>query len=109
MDPTDTDSIRQALVSQRALVGQHEKILCEEVETLQRLGRQMERISSDITTSPGSANTSPPGHPSQPLATHRPPPVSTHSSREPFMPTPECYSRDLRSCGHFLIQCLVFN
>ncbi|XP_074492800.1 uncharacterized protein LOC141768407 [Sebastes fasciatus] len=115
MDPADTDSLRQALASQGALVGQHDKVLHELVENLRalssnviRLGSQMDQVNAHLTASyASSATAASPADPPPALPT--PPPGHATLAREPFIPTPERYSGDLGAYGRFLLQCsLVF-
>lgn len=115
MDPADSDAhsqdaLRQALASQGALVGQHDTVLRDVVNTLQGLSASVSRLSSqvDLVSSllSASAPTPPAVSPANPPAA---PSVPAPPSREPFIPTPARYDGDLGACGRFLLQCnLVF-
>ncbi|XP_037609788.1 uncharacterized protein LOC119478845 [Sebastes umbrosus] len=90
MDPADTDSLRQALASQGALVGQHDKVLHELVENLRalssnviRLGSQMDQVNAHLTASyASSATVASPADPPPALPT--PPPG--HATPAPLAP-----------------------
>lgn len=66
MDPKDTDSICQAPVSQRALVGQHEKVF---PRSSGNPGRTRQTNGTHLFPYHDN-NISPPGHPAQPVSTH---------------------------------------
>lgn len=120
MDPADTDSLRQALATQGALIRQHNKVLHEVVDqfygftsSVTQLSRQMEQISTHLpvpsafTASASSANSAPscsiasPAQPRKRLAvvsSSSAPWISTNSS----LPTPE-----ISPCVAFVISLLV--
>lgn len=112
MDPAETDKLRQALSMQGTRVGQHEQVIHEIMETLQKLSSGVTQLSSRldqvVTRIPSLAPTGDPlvsaaaaAAPSAPL----PSPV-----REPHIPTPDRYSGELGACSQFLHQCsLVFD
>lgn len=106
-DPQDQDSsLRQALASQGALVGQHDKILREVTAKLLELSTNVAKLSQDVSQL-STHLTAPSPTPTVQAAASTPP--TAMPAREPFIPTPERFSGDLGSCGRFLLQCaLVF-
>lgn len=88
--PANEDSLHQALATQGVLVGQHEKVLQDVVETLRGLLVVQCLTSWQLPQSPSAYTPAPP--------------VSAPSACELIMHTPECYSRDLAAYGRFLIQ-----
>lgn len=110
MDPADTDSFRQALSAQGALVGHHGRALQEIMDSLQTLNTRvtqlsglLDQVSTHLPSVPSAAKPS-----SSENTVPSAAPVTTF--REPHMPTPERYSGELGSCGRFLLQCsLVFD
>ena len=114
MDPADTgyqakttDELCQALASQGALVGHHDTVLREALETLRNLSVNVQRIGTQVELLTSQAF--PPQHAAQPTAPPPPPAALLHQLREAVIPTPERYAGDLGNCRAFLFQCtLVF-
>ena len=105
MDPADADKIRQALFTQGACVGQHEKVVQEVMDVLRNLssnvaqiGGHMDQLSTHLTslTAPAPASA-----PAPPL----PAPSVSHPTqpREPFIPMPARYSGVLGCKGFFSV------
>ncbi|KAI9545908.1 hypothetical protein NQZ68_032621, partial [Dissostichus eleginoides] len=94
MDPADTghqtktaDELSQALANQGALVGHHDMVLREVVETLRNLSANVQRIGTQVELLT-----------SHPLHSRQPPPAPAappHQLREAVIPTPERYAGDL--------------
>lgn len=94
LDPADSDTVRQALVSRDALLGQHDRILADVRGSLRSL-------SFCITSLRG------PDNPASPV---QPPPLQSQCPPEspflsPSLSIPECYSGEAGRCGSFLLQC----
>ena len=87
MDPADAEAFRQVVSRQGDLLTQHDRTLQEITSSLRDLTIS---IHSQRPVSP-EPSFSVPG----PAA----------SSREPFIPAPECCEGDLGSCRSFLLQC----
>ena len=111
MDPAESEKIRQALSTQGARVGQHERALQEIMDTLTnlasnktQLGGRMDQVSTHLST------LATPVHMRAPAPAPVFPASPPSHSREPFIPTPVRYSGVLGSCSQFLHQCsLVFD
>ena len=109
MNPSDPDSVHQALNAQGVLMGRHKHMLQGLVETLQnlittvnQLGQQVNLLTTQLPATAPSLTT--------PAAVSNSPstsvtPLSSPPGREPFVPPPEQYSGDVGLCGSFLLQC----
>ena len=122
MDPAEISSLRQALVSQGVLMGQHEEALKQIMDTLQRLASRvtqlesrLDQVSTHLLSPPAPAPDSDPTLDSAPDSTADSAPDSapvlpSNHPCEPFIPTPARYSGVLGTCSQFLHQCsLVFD
>ncbi|XP_027134474.1 protein enabled homolog [Larimichthys crocea] len=97
---------RQALASQGTLIGQHDRVLHEVVETLRGLTATVSRIQNQFSA---AQSPSVPASPS-PFIPGPPPAMPSYMPREPYVPAPERYDGDLGTCQSFLLQCsLVFD
>uniref|UniRef100_A0A3P9LPJ3 CCHC-type domain-containing protein n=1 Tax=Oryzias latipes TaxID=8090 RepID=A0A3P9LPJ3_ORYLA len=114
MDPAELDKVKQAITSQGALVGQHDRALQEIMSSLQhlstgvnRLGGRLDEVSSQLTSLKSSDHA--PSVDLNPAPSPAPPPVPASQLREPFIPTPSRFSGEPGLCKPFLHQCrLVF-
>ncbi|KAI9536829.1 hypothetical protein NQZ68_031138 [Dissostichus eleginoides] len=102
MDPADTghqsktaDELSQALASQGALVGHHDVVLREVVETLRNLSANVQRIGTQVELL--TTQYSPPQPAAQPAAPPPAPAAPLYQLREAVIPTPERYAGDLGS------------
>ncbi|KAI9517191.1 hypothetical protein NQZ68_008448 [Dissostichus eleginoides] len=100
MDPADTghqsktaDELSQALASQGALVGHHNVVLREVVETLRNLSANVQRIGTQVELL--TTQYSPPQPAAQPAAPPPAPAAPLYQLREAVIPTPERYAGDL--------------
>lgn len=102
-DPTTPELVKEALASQRRLLGRHDTMLQGIMESLQLSTQQLNHPSA---SSAGEGGTTP--SVSSPPET-APFPLLCSVVKEPFVPTPEPYSGDLGSCSQFILNCsLVF-
>ncbi|KAI9547247.1 hypothetical protein NQZ68_018466 [Dissostichus eleginoides] len=100
MDPADTghqsktaDKLSQALASQGVLVGHHDVVLREVVETLRNLSANVQRIGTQVELL--TTQYSPPQPAAQPAAPPPAPAAPLYQLREAVIPTPERYAGDL--------------
>lgn len=99
MDPADTDSLPHAISMQGLLLGKHEQLLKEVMDSIQTLASSVHQLMALVSA---NATASAPSEP----ASSVPAPVST---REPLIRPPEHCSGELGVCSRFLLQCsLVF-
>lgn len=111
----DSERFKQALASQGARMGQHDKALQEIMTALQslsagvdQLGGRLNEVATQLTS------LKPPDPAIAPDAVQAPGPapsaVQPTQPREPFIPTPTRYSGEIGLCKHFIHQCrLVFD
>lgn len=110
MDPAETERIKQALSSQGARVGQHERALQGIMESLQNLDAGVTQLSSRLTQFSTQLNVLTAPAPASPPPAPEIQVIHPGQPREPFIPTPVRYSGDSGTCSQFLHQCsLVFD
>ena len=110
-DPADLDQLRNAISSQGATIGRHEKLLHGLMEGFQDVAKRhdlaldalREQFRGLLTRQSTTTVTS------QPLSNRAGSSAVTPVSREPRLPPPERYDGNSRTCRAFLSQCsLVF-
>lgn len=112
MNPEDPESVARALSNQGALLGQHDTVLRNLMESQQTTSNQIAQLNAmvrELTVNLSQATvTQPSDSQNQALAQ-----VSLDPAvlmREPHVPDPEHYKGDMGKCGGFLLQCsLVFS
>lgn len=112
MDPAEADRIKQAITSQGARVGQHDKALQEIRTTLQNLSSGVNQLGSRLNEVASQLSTwKPPDQQQSPDSAQAsgPPPSAAQQAqpREPFIPTPGRYSGELGLCKQFIHQCML--
>lgn len=112
MNPEDPESLVRALSNQGALLGQHETLLRNLMESQQTTSNQIAQLNAmvrELTINLQSASVSPSSDSqNQALSSGNLDPVQL--SREPHVPDPDHYKGDMGKCGGFLLQCsLVFS
>uniref|UniRef100_A0AAQ4RRK4 Retrotransposon gag domain-containing protein n=1 Tax=Gasterosteus aculeatus aculeatus TaxID=481459 RepID=A0AAQ4RRK4_GASAC len=100
MDPANFDTVRQAISSQGAMLGQHQSSLQGIMASLDSLSNSIAAIQAHISAPPQP----PVPSPSEPVSV-----VMSMPDHEPQVPTPERYDGHSGRCRSFLIQVgLVF-
>lgn len=108
----DSERFKQALASQGARVGQHDKALQEIMTTLQSLSSGVNQLSGrlnevaiqlTVLSPPDQALALDPAQATGPTPNASQP----AQPREPFIPTPSRYSGEIGLCKQFIHQCML--
>lgn len=104
-----TECMRQALFSEEAMEGQHEAVLNQILEHLQRLSTSVAQLSRQLSYIVDQLLSSTPSTESL-LSPTPAAEMSTPQAREPYIPIRTRYSGDLGTSAQFLHHCsLVFD
>ncbi|XP_077947421.1 uncharacterized protein LOC144388843 [Gasterosteus aculeatus] len=95
MDPANFDTVRQAISSQGAMLGQHQSSLQGIMASLDSLSNSIAAIQAHLSAPPQP----PVPSPSEPVSV-----VMSMPDHEPQVPTPERYDGHSGRCRSFLIQ-----
>ena len=106
-EPTDVDQIPNALASQEAIIGRHEELLRGLMEGFQTMAERHDQALDTLREQFRGLSTRQPTPTvtSQPLSNPVGSSAVTPVSREPLLPSLECFDRESGTCRAFLNQC----